>query len=401
MRCFTAQVSATSWVLATLSLGVSHASCASTPPLAPLGVNDVSILFPLPQGGPAVGLLPTPYFAGERGELLPRSVYDRLPLLLAFGGPTTVYGALRVVAVRIDPCFPGIDASGPAACRAQLRLVFQPLTSGFDSDPTWSTDDAAVHAFYALERSDVVTIATELSRLRAASGVPSTSERLGRHPVMVRDGLDGPYARGVLSLLRRYAGQRNLVRVTFMTLEQFRVRWAFGGFDVGPSGELSPITIAASGGATRQVFSNMDMLGQSFERAAAMPASASPDDPSLFYRSQDALAASAMVQRDSYRRTLRIENPTRHSPETVDCVSCHTATSTRVWAERNLGLSAERETSDYFADGAAFATVNEGQTETVALRAFGYVGRVATVSRRTVNESVVVARELDRSVRGP
>lgn len=382
------------------SIALAHASCATQPPLAPLGVNDVSILFPLPRGGPAVGLLPTPYFAGERGELLPRAIYDRLPLLLAFGGPSTIYGALRVVAVRIDPCFPGIDASGRAPCRAQLRLVFQPLTSGFDMDPTWSTDDAAVHVFYALDQSEVVAIATELSRLRAASGVASMNERLGPHPVIEREGLEGPYARGVLSMLRRYAGQRNLVRVTFMTLEQFRVRWAFGGFDVAPDGTLAPIAIAASGGATRQVFNNMDMLGQSFERAAAMPASASPDDPSLFYQSQDARSASAMVQRESYRRTLRIEHPDRHSPETVDCVSCHTATASRVWAERSLSLSAEREASDYFAEGGAFASVNEPQTPTTSLRAFGYFGRVAAISRRTVNESVVVARELDRAARG-
>lgn len=107
-------------------------------------------------------------------------------------------------------------------------------------------------------------------------------------------------------LIGRYAGERNLVRVTFMTLEQFRVRWSFGGFDIGADGAVTPIVIPATGGATRQVFNNFDMLGQSFERAAALPASGSPDDPSLF-SDQDARSASAEAQRESFRRALRIE----------------------------------------------------------------------------------------------
>jgi hypothetical protein len=366
--------------------------------LATLGVNDVSVLFPLPRSGPELGLLPLPSDEGPKGTLLPRAVYDRLPLLLTFGGPNAVYGALRVVGARVDPCFPGLGPSGPTPCRAQLRLVFQPLTSGFDGDPTASTDDAALHAFYALDATELDSLARGLSRLRLQSGVTVAGERSGPHPVIAREGLAGAYATGVRALIRAHAGERNLVRVTFMTLEQVDLRWVFGGVELGAGGAMEAMTIPMTGGATRQAFGTFDGTGERLQRAAASPASGSPDEVSLFYDSVIAGSASPEAQRATYARALRIEDPTRHSPDTVDCVSCHTATPARAWAERALGLRAEQFSGGYFAAGDAVASANEREIPANSLRAFGYFRRIAAVSRRTVNESVVVADALNRAL---
>lgn len=357
-------------------------------------MNEVSILFPLPRGGAEVGSLPLAYSQGERGELLPRAVYDQLPLLLTFGGPNAIYYSLRVVSLRLDPCFPGLGPQGPAPCQTQIRVVFQPITSGFDSSTVSSTDDAAVHAFYSVSRAELDAFADALSSLKAQHGQSSDRITLGPHPIIERQGLDGPFAAGVRALLVRYAGAQNLRRVTFMTLEQFRLRWMFGGFDIAENGALSAIRIPHTSDATRQVFTNFDTTGASFEHAEAAPASGSPEALAQFFQSTSFRSLSADEQRGAFRRTLAVENPTLHSPDTIDCVTCHVAPAARVWAQRELSLTAESEMSSYFADGAPFASADEPQTTTIALRAFGYVGRTPTISRRTVNESVVVLRAL-------
>ncbi|MFO0558090.1 MAG: hypothetical protein U0269_29920 [Polyangiales bacterium] len=361
---------------------------------APLGVNEVSILFPLPRTGTELGMLPLAYSQGERGELLPRTVYDQLPLLLTFGGPNAIYYSLRVVSVRLDPCFPGIGPQGPAPCQTQVRVVFQPITSGFDASMVASTDDAAIHAFYVVSRQELDAFADGLSALKAQHGASGDRVTLGPHPIIERQGLSGPFADGVRSLLLRYAGAQNLRRVTFMTLEQFRLRWMFGGFDIAADQTLSPMLIPQTPSATRQVFTNFDTTGGSFEHGEASPASGSPEELAAFFQSTTFRSLTAEQQRGAFRRTLTIENPTSHSPDTIDCVTCHVAPAARVWAQRELGLQPERETDRYFADGARYASADEPQTSTIALRAFGYVGRTPTVSRRTVNESVLVLRAL-------
>jgi hypothetical protein len=327
-------------------------------------------------------------------------VYDQLPLLLTFGGPTAIYSSLRVVGVRLDPCFPGLAAGGPAPCQTQVRLVFQPLTSGFDADPTASTDDAAVHAFYAVDRGSLESIARELARLRGASGISAQGERLGPHPVIVRQGLSGPFAAGLRALLRQHLGAQNLTRVTFMTLEDHNARWSFGGFDLAPSGGVTPLRTPRIANGARQFFINLDRTGRAYARGAAQPASDSPDELSFFYESATAAGAPRDAQLEAYRRAARIENPALHSPETVDCVSCHTATPARAWAERTLGMStADAAAHGYDPAGEPLAPLDERETSTSSLRAFGYFGRRPAISRRTVNESVGVARALNAALR--
>jgi hypothetical protein len=382
-------------VTALAMLAMLGASCGPTSGArAPLGVNEVSILFPLPRSGPELGLLPLAYSQGERGELLPRSLYDQLPLLLTFGGPNAIYYSLRVVSLRLDPCFAGIGPQGPAPCQTQVRVVFQPITSGFDSSMVSSTDDAAIHAFYAVSRQELDAFADGLAALKAQHGASGDRTTLGPHPIIERQGLSRPFAEGVRALLLRYAGAQNLRRVTFMTLEQFRLRWMFGRFDVNADQALSPIAIPQTAAATRQVFTNFDTTGASFEHAEASPASGSPEQLSEFFQSTTFRSLWADEQRGAFGRTLSIENPTMHSPDTIDCVTCHVAPAARVWAQRELGLTPEREADRYFSDGARYASVDEPQTSTIALRAFGYVGRTPTVSRRTVNESVIVLRAM-------
>ena len=88
--------------------------------------NDVTIVYPL-TGKPddyitAVGLLPKQLFADATGIV---DDADPNPA----GDPTVSYRSLRLVALRVDPCFAHLGPiTNDAECEAQLRLVFQPLT---------------------------------------------------------------------------------------------------------------------------------------------------------------------------------------------------------------------------------------------------------------------------------
>src|SRR6185503_19656134 len=66
------------------------------------------------------------------------------------------YDELRVVAMRIDPCFANLGPiTNPATCKNQLRLVLQPLR--FEAGTTGMVD-GAVHAFYSITRDELVSL---------------------------------------------------------------------------------------------------------------------------------------------------------------------------------------------------------------------------------------------------
>lgn len=351
-----------------------------------LFANDVSVLFPRPRGAEVDRLLGATS-AGDKGELLPEDVFARLPRLVGEGATRE---ELRVVGVRIDPCFPGLGVEEAAGCWNQLRLVLQPVDARRPEEGV-HPKDAAVHAFYTLTREELTDAARAvLAAKRGARGSRRTA--LGVHPLLEQQGLDGPFAADLRAIVLRHAGARNLSRVTFMTREPSRQgQWKFGGFDLGEA-SATPMRIASLGEATEQTFSTFLRNGN------VTPAIQSPDDLSLLLRSFDADAASPEALANAYTAALRIQNPTLHSPDTVDCVSCHTATSAKLWAEKEKGQSPE-------GNSAAFSTrFNVALTKSPAaerpdnLHSFGYFFDEVSISQRTANESAAVADYVNQKV---
>jgi hypothetical protein len=149
-------------------------------------MNDVSILFPLPSSGADIDNLLAPSATGSRGTLLPSALYasmgpitgsteDLYPDVPEVGADYAAYDSLRVVAMRIDPCFasldPNLDGGG---CTAQIRLVFQQVIASEVATPfadagTPIVFDSALHAFYDLSRTEFRALAQALVELRAAN----------------------------------------------------------------------------------------------------------------------------------------------------------------------------------------------------------------------------------------
>jgi hypothetical protein len=352
--------------------------------------NDVSIVFPLPKGSDKDKLL-APKSVGEKGELLPETTFTKIPRLVAEGATRD---DMRVVSLRIDPCFPGLGVADPQGCKNQIRLVLQPVDAS-EANETINAKDAAVHAFYTMSREELGTLAREiLAAKRGARGSVRTA--LGVHPLIEQQGLEGTFAKDVKTAVLKHAGKQNLTRVTFMTREPPRQPlWKFGGFDIEGTSHTK-MKIASLGNATEQTVGGL-MRNLNVTPAVAAPA---PDNLSLLLRMSEADAATAPKLLAAYTATLRIQNPTMHSPDTIDCVSCHTATSSRIWAEKNKGQKADGNAAAYKARFSTSLSKSPSAENVANLHSFSYLGTELAISQRTANESAAVAEYINTKILG-
>jgi hypothetical protein len=387
---------------------------------APSGIgvtmNDVSVLFPLPSTQADIENLLAPSATGIQGVLLPSALYvlvgpiaggtdDPFPDANEPHETFAAYDALRVVAMRIDPCFASLapDPSG-AGCAAQMRLVFQELTwitlEG-DAGPAAWAFDSALHASYALSRDQFLTLSRALVALRAANQDGDVLGPLAPHPIMAREGLSGAMSQGVEKLILQYAGADNLVRVAVMNLNapafaSFGV-WGFGVFDVGGAPSTAtpraiPTLVDPSDGGS--VYTQ-GVAGAGSSEANPSPVTTSADNFFPLYLPGEADASfdpPALLD-----ALVRVENPSDNSPETIDCVSCHLATP----AEMGIGIPKYGfyDTASPMAfqpDGTNVtradmaATYNPLGAFGLNVHAFSYRETSPNISQRVVNETAAV-----------
>jgi hypothetical protein len=154
-----------------------------------------------------------------------------------------------------------------------------------------------------------------------------------------------------------------------------------------------------------------DDLTQMFERnfgaisqaqPKAMPKSGSDDDFMVLFDTQAAQALSAAEQQAKLASLLRVENPGHHSPNTVDCVTCHVATPvTKLVVEPTLGLSTENLTERFLPDPELIPASElepsfDDREPLTNVHAFSYTGTGVGISQRTVNESAAVVEYLSK-----
>jgi hypothetical protein len=348
-----------------------------------LGRHDVSILLPVPASGDLPWRAATP---GKGGPLLPRAIFDQIGRSVFNSlDDAAEYGALRVIAVRFDPCF---TVSLSSACQPQLRLVFQALQD--DAHRDRGTHDGAVHALYNLtaeQRGDVI------ARLRAlAAEAPQNRPYvpLGISPALAAQGMDGAYATGLGTLIADHAGASNLARMTFVTRTSSRQgQWELGGFHVranAATGFPAPGPIQIIGDATLQVISNGGFgAGHRFSVSPGLvdergfPGLDSARIPTLTATQQRTLQAWARDQ----------ESPRATVPDTTDCVSCHVAGHVSVALEAADPQLGSLDAGPRVIAGAEGAGDN--------MRAFGYFFNEPMISIRTANETAAVLRALDEA----
>ncbi|MEO8902185.1 MAG: hypothetical protein ABI488_09910 [Polyangiaceae bacterium] len=399
--------------------GAAGTSGAGPSELArPVTMNDVSILFPLGTSSDyAAGHLRADS-PGSRGVLFPASVFQKVSIAgsasgTGIGGPMTApYANMRVVSLRLDPCFAELlPTPTKSTCRNQLRLVFQELQA---STTGVSAFDSGVHALYSITRSELLAIVNEIVRLREANGGQGKGP-LGPHPLMVTQGLTGSFSTALQKLILQYVGEQNLVRATAMTNENAGFQWSFFGFDVsGANLTTAPITIAtltatASADATKETFfrgfqTSTDPVG------SFIPKPTAPDDFTVLADAKTALALPVADQTKLKTGLARVDNPTLFTPDTVDCARCHTASPLGQNVARDrLHLSETDDEEAFQPDGHwvttaemkatdfSFGSATNPDIPAVNVHAFSYATKLPSVNQRTVNETAAVVRFLNDS----
>jgi hypothetical protein len=123
------------------------------------------------------------------------------------------------------------------------------------------------------------------------------------------------------------------------------------------------------------------------------PATGSPDDMHVLADYPSAQQVSVADLQSAYDAALRIENPGFHSPNTIDCASCHLAQPARqLVGEKYFGLSpagnANAFVADPFippADTVSVTSVLDG--DGLNLHAFSYRDGEPMINQRVINET--------------
>ena len=342
------------------------------------GPMDVSYLFPLPTSISAPESI-RPSTSGAQGALIPSAFLALMPQLTTSLSKNEALDRLRVVGVRIDPCFGGEDPVLPGRCRAQVRVVWQPLEQITLSDGCVQVRaiDAALHSFYSLSQEQFAQFAEALASLNRRTGMNVSALPLSVNPTLAREGLDGNYGRELKKILLEVAGEKTLWRLTFMTVGQGGLQWVFGGYEIF-MGKATPIAVARVGSAT-QVFVNSALPATDFFGGVGPAPSGQDALNRLISDSRKAGVSEPVRLRAAHSAVVSIENPKVLATDNVDCVSCHVASPARIWIESKL---------PELRSGVEHLHAPGG---TNVMRAFGYFEDRPVISKRALQESAAVA----------
>ena len=366
-------------------------ACGDNTPV--LGLDDVSVLFPLPSSlaDDHVLALATP---ANGGPLLPEAVFDQIEVYAAHPSAERAYAAWRIVAARLDPCFPDLALldDAPARCQPQLRLVAQPLIAL--ADGRIGASDNAIHLLYVLSPAEFRELATRWVAVGTARTHDPTRP-LGVHPELAAQGLDGAIATELRALVVAYAGPATFAKLTYVAGGN-GTTWQYGGLhpeggelvrsvipDIGTSdpagGTLQTTTVDAAGGFT--------ISPSSPESAGLTVLGAARAEP-------HALAAAAQL-------SLDLDNQDVYHLDAADCSSCHIAGRARA---RSLARGMRVDDLAAYSNPAfdlALALPDAIRQAPQQQRGFGYNGADAVWSQRAIDDSAAIADAISTMVPAP
>lgn len=360
-----------------------------------LDPTDISILMPLPNDITNDHMLRADS-QGKFGEFLPKTILEHLPRLSLVEDNILLLSQLRVIGVRFDPCFPLNPPKN--SCQPQIRLVWQPIEKNGDQAGT-RTVDVTIHSFYNLTKEELNSALAQIQSLNEEFKVSHKDAILNIHPVLQSRGLDSPYGTKLLSIIRSVTGNTRLVRVTSMAQVWFGNVWSFSGNDI-VDGKMVPMVIPRTS-ATTQTFFNKAITTASFSEAGMDPVFEGVD--SLAFLVQNSDPQNPIDQKKAlaaYASATRAENPLLHSPNTVDCVSCHIAQPAKLSARTKfpaLDFDAATDTVKFKSKYNLSNITNSSTDKTTLLRSFGYAGDAPVISQRVVNETAQILELLEKN----
>ena len=288
---------------------------------------------------------------------------------------------MRLIALRLDPC------SARNICSPEVRAIFQPVVVG--PDGVLVVGDGAIHVFYEVPQDELVLLLKQILVLKKSygEGIPYGSA-LGPQPILVATGLDGEFARGLHELVLDHLGESRIARFTEQNHQiPVRDRWDFYLFE-RVDGNLVRQSIATTGADEQQVTGTAaDPL------LAGGVADVSPtlESPVVAVVDENRPPEVTDEIRAGFARAIQLQDPTKETSESVDCVSCHLGEGARRVGAAEYGLS----TTEAFQSDRSLAYQRDLGAVT-NLHMFAYDGRYVSVTQRAANESAVTADALQR-----
>lgn len=359
-------------------------------------LNDVSFLFPLSES------LLSPKSNGAKGALLPRDLFDRIPPLTDTGaGKDQLYNTeLKVVSVRVDPC---PNTFVDSECSPEVRLIWQPVVKN-EETKKWVGDDATLHTFYSLSKKDFAEFKKELLQWKSENekiGISTQLLSLGIHPALKNE----KQHLQLKTLLLKNAGEKNLTKITFMSLLTRNIWWRFGGL-VKTGSLWAKTKIPRISTPFQDIFNSAlednsaeNDPGVMMDTAITLDLENYPVADNLLYLTSEGFRYNDDRDQQVFFEKLsavdRFRNPLKTNPNTLDCASCHYADNARFFAEKTYPELKNVVTKEAFAnpDPALhnLANTSIGLSGTRLVRAFGYFQDVPSLSQRVINDSAVSA----------
>lgn len=356
-------------------------------------LNDVSYLMPLPANIGQDSLLRIDTSAAG-GALLDPELVKKMPRLVMSLSDRGILESLRVVGVRIDPCFP---MPTPMDCQRQVRLIWQIIVQG--SDKQVQTLDAALHSFYSLTPVEFEKLLKEISLWKEKFQVKTDGLPLQVHPAWQKDKDQSLALIEFQSLLLRFVGKKNLFRVTNMLLRGANDMWAFQTFEIH-EGKFQMQPIPRLDGRLAQTFVNTAQPPNRFSGSGILPFPTKGDTLNrIVADSGSAMQASEEEILKEFAAAVKAENPKEFNAENMDCVSCHVAQSAKLWSlnfRKDVNFSQALKTFEFKNPNYNLENLNPQAANTQNLRAFGYFGSDISLSQRVINESSEVADILNQ-----
>lgn len=350
-----------------------------------LGMNDVSILVPLPARLEAPTLAAMTGIA-PGGELVPRDLFQRL--VVAPGDVMQAFERFHVVAVRFDLC----DRLTPEPCAAgldgRLRVVLQALEQNVAGGV--GARDVALHAFYPIPAQELGPVVDDLRALAALQNAPLTAP-LGVSPALASAGPErGPYAMRLRTLIARYATSTGLTQLTLFSQHAVlqSLNWAFRG--VKRQGNQFQDLLIPDLRVTEQRTLLAGESSYDTQPAADVPAGLAV---ALAGGAFSAAPQSARLQ--ALGALAEVSNPTRRTAETVQCAACHVATLLTARRSSVAGVDPAAVPGRYTSTYNLTNTSTTAVTNERSLRAFGWIFAQPAISQRVINETAQVLGEIE------
>ena len=350
-----------------------------------LGLNDISMLFQIPEHMSGTTLARITGVPGYQGPLVSPTVFATL----VGSDVTHAFETFHVVSLRYDLCDRGTTAPCTASADAQFRIVFQPIIAG--SSFGLDAADTALHAFYPIPAADVPGVVKELRALARLRDF-QTESQLAVNEALASTSPPSEYRARLRALVARYAKASNLLRLTLFTqdAQEPAFNWIFRGLERAGVG-YQPITI----GQIATTEQRTTIIGGGWPSKDATPKVDVPAGFVMVLDADDYRAAPFADRKAALEGLTRIENPTLHGAGDQQCVTCHLTTFllTNRAKEENLTLSAIAgafTSTHNLSVGFGISTDSE-----TSMRNFGWFLHYPAISRRVANESAVVLDEID------